>query len=247
MGKKKGDPEPEEPAPVEVEAPVEVVEQTGRDQFVFVDGAKYGAWRRGHTRALHAPLPYLSTPTVRCRGLSSPAMPSASFQLCPPAELARHRNRPNESPATINERLTLSTTPLLFLHASSVLFTPDGEWRSDASKQVMRHGHGTHTDGPEVYTGQWLDDRMHGAGSFTFAAGAFYEGNFEDDQFQGQGTYTWPDGAGYEGEWRENKMHGQGTYSDCDGVAWSGQFFNGKYNNGKVFVPLREPAKAKRS
>ena len=43
MGKKKGDPEPEEPAPVEVEAPVEVVEQTGRDQFVFVDGAKYGA------------------------------------------------------------------------------------------------------------------------------------------------------------------------------------------------------------
>ena len=67
MGKKKGDPEPEEPAPVEVEAPVEVVEQTGRDQFVFVDGAKYGACAdHAHARVTCAPsLPQPDCPLPR--------------------------------------------------------------------------------------------------------------------------------------------------------------------------------------
>lgn len=34
-------------------------------------------------------------------------------------------------------------------------------------------------------------------------------------------------------------MHGQGRYVDKDGVEWAGQFFNGKYDNGRVFHTLR--------
>ena len=80
MGKKKGDPEPEEPAPVEVEAPVEVVEQTGRDQFVFVDGAKYGACADpAHARTCAPSLPQPDCPLPRAI-LASDAL--GLFQLC---------------------------------------------------------------------------------------------------------------------------------------------------------------------
>lgn len=34
-------------------------------------------------------------------------------------------------------------------------------------------------------------------------------------------------------------MHGQGRYVDKDGVEWAGRFFNGKYDNGRVFHTLR--------
>ena len=34
-------------------------------------------------------------------------------------------------------------------------------------------------------------------------------------------------------------MHGDGCYKDKDGVEWKGKFFNGKYDNGRVFLTLR--------
>ena len=38
-----------------------------------------------------------------------------------------------------------------------------------------RQGKGTFTDGAETYVGEWKDDDMHGAGTFTFASGAVFE------------------------------------------------------------------------
>lgn len=52
--------------------------------------------------------------------------------------------------------------------------------------------------GSYSYTGDWVDDEMHGQGKFTFASGAVYRGCFEHNKFQGQGSYTFPDGKQYE-------------------------------------------------
>lgn len=51
--------------------------------------------------------------------------------------------------------------------------------------------------GSYTYTGDWVDDAMHGQGRFTFAIGASYQGWFEHNKFSGQGTYTFPDGKQY--------------------------------------------------
>ena len=140
----------------------------------------------------------------------------------------------------------MSLTLFLLLGlSSSVLLSSDGEWQSGPDGSIQRHGKGSHVDGPESYTGDWLNDQMHGTGFFQFAAGATYKGSFVADQFHGKGVYVWADGASYDGGWREGKMHGQGKYADADGVTWSGEFFNGKYNTGKCFVPLRETASSR--
>merc|ERR1719197_291289 len=79
-----------------------------------------------------------------------------------------------------------------------------------------RQGKGTFTDGAETYVGEWKDDDMHGAGTFTFASGAVFEGNFVGNEFSGAGTYKFTDGATYEGAWKQNKMHGKGVYVDAE-------------------------------
>lgn len=68
-----------------------------------------------------------------------------------------------------------------------------------------RHGTGRHIDGPETYEGEWVDDMMHGKGSFHFASGAMYQGEWFENKFHGYGLYRWADGAVYTGEWREGR------------------------------------------
>lgn len=57
---------------------------------------------------------------------------------------------------------------------------------------------GTLTCGSYSYTGDWVDDEMHGQGRFTFASGASYQGCFEHNKFSGEGNYTFPDGKQYQ-------------------------------------------------
>jgi hypothetical protein len=58
---------------------------------------------------------------------------------------------------------------------------------------------GTYTaPGGYTYTGQWVDDRMHGEGRFTFPSGAAYAGQWAGGVYEGRGAYAWPDGRRYE-------------------------------------------------
>lgn len=111
---------------------------------------------------------------------------------------------------------------------------------SDGTKK--RHGSGSMTwslHPVEKYVGQWLDDRMNGIGTYSFASGTVYDGGMRDNLFDGEGTYLFYDGAKYTGHWLQNKMHGSGMYVDATGVTWSGEFFHGMYDSGKNHVSLR--------
>mmetsp|Transcript_28451 Transcript_28451/g.62284 ORF Transcript_28451/g.62284 Transcript_28451/m.62284 type:complete len:157 (-) Transcript_28451:518-988(-) len=104
----------------------------------------------------------------------------------------------------------------------------EGKWQmKDGAKQ--RHGQGVYTDTLEghTYEGEWLNDKMHGRGTFRYASNARYEGEFVNNQYHGHGIYTFPNGSFYEGPFEENQMHGEGKYTDTKGVLWQGKFYNG--------------------
>lgn len=114
----------------------------------------------------------------------------------------------------------------------------NGEWKEIDGIKV-RDGTGVFIHGPEKYTGQWVDDKMHGQGEYLFASGAKYKGNFVANIFNGEGEYHFPDGAIYSGSWNNNKMHGFGNYKDKEGIEFKGQFVNGMYDSGKTYISVR--------
>ena len=71
-----------------------------------------------------------------------------------------------------------------------------GAWKSSDGVK-LRDGEGVYTNGPEEYSGQWVDDRMEGKGKHTYSSGASFEGELVDNKFEGIGTYRFPDGATY--------------------------------------------------
>ena len=101
------------------------------------------------------------------------------------------------------------------------------------------------------YTGEVMDGRAHGQGTWTHPDGHKYVGEWRDGKRHGDGTfvlgktkglatYTWIggdwEGAKYVGEWREGKMHGRGTYLLSDVIKYVGEFKDNKPWNGIKFV-----------
>ena len=79
--------------------------------------------------------------------------------------------------------------------------SPEDEVGDDEEKappKRVRHGKGTYSERGNTYTGDWVDDKMHGKGKFSYASKAEYEGDWVDNKYQGTGKYTWPDGSSYE-------------------------------------------------
>ncbi|KAA8580061.1 hypothetical protein FQN60_005596 [Etheostoma spectabile] len=110
----------------------------------------------------------------------------------------------------------------------------EGECNRAASGVMMRSGTGKHTSaGGTTYTGEWLEDKMHGQGTLQHPSGALYEGEFKDNMYHGMGTYTFPDGCTYKGHFHKNRLEGDGTFTDTQGLVWMGEF------HGKAALGLR--------
>jgi len=74
-------------------------------------------------------------------------------------------------------------------------------------------------------SGDWLDDKAHGYGTYTHTDGAKYEGYWKEDKQDGLGKETWPDGACYHGDYRQGRKSGQGKFKWADGSEYEGHFF----------------------
>ncbi|XP_010786291.1 MORN repeat-containing protein 2 [Notothenia coriiceps] len=99
---------------------------------------------------------------------------------------------------------------------------------------MMRSGTGTHTSaGGIIYTGEWLEDKMHSRGTLNHPSGALYEGEFKDNMYHGTGRYTFPDGSTYKGPFNKNRLEGDGAFTDTQGLVWTGEF------HGKAALGLK--------
>jgi len=128
-----------------------------------------------------------------------------------------------------------------------------------ADETFIRHGYGKQVFSASTVTGEtaimaeyegyWVDDVIHGHGSYKWADGSSYEGNFENGQMTGYGRYQWPEGSSFTGMWAQNQMSGQGRFDS----AFDGDFLQGTFrrncfqqHNGMWLDVHREHRKAER-
>lgn len=78
------------------------------------------------------------------------------------------------------------------------------------------------------YSGEFMDGKAHGKGTFTYADGRRYIGEFKDDKYHGQGTQMTLSGGKYVGEFRDGQRQGRGTLFHRDNsILQSGSWENG--------------------
>lgn len=159
---------------------------------------------------------------------AQPSVPHRSASL-PPSRLTEQlasRNGPRHSVYWVQRQVS-GTTPL-----------NQKKSRSSTSSSS--------SDGPRLdyivtgkYTGEWLDGKKHGFGTFVYGNGAKYEGEWIQDQRDGRGTY-WIKEHGklrkqYAGDWHHDKRHGTGTFFYDDGGRYDGEWvYNQREGVGRM-------------
>ena len=48
----------------------------------------------------------------------------------------------------------------------------------------------------DKYLGEWLNNKMHGNGIYTYKDGRIYDGEFRDDKKHGKANFIYDDGTG---------------------------------------------------
>lgn len=81
-----------------------------------------------------------------------------------------------------------------------------------------------------TYVGEFDNDYMNGYGKLTIPGKGTYEGNFIKGKKSGTGTYKFINGDIYTGSWDNDLMSGYGTYTFANGDSYTGQFANNKFH-----------------
>ena len=85
--------------------------------------------------------------------------------------------------------------------------------------------------------GQFLNGKMHGKGTFTYADGATYFGDFKNGKEFGKGIFIcWAHGAKYEGAFKNGLKHGKGSYNYPDGATYVGEWRYGKRHGSGIYT-----------
>jgi hypothetical protein len=119
---------------------------------------------------------------------------------------------------------------ILFLTLSSFLYAQTKlkscpkdqsvEWSNCFGKLTVKTG----KNKGDVYEGEFIKNKFHGQGTYTWADGYKYVGEWKDGKYNGQGTFITSDGDKYVGKYKDDKKHGQGTYTYADGSKYVGEF-----------------------
>lgn len=88
----------------------------------------------------------------------------------------------------------------------------------------------------DKYTGDWLDGKKHGQGTFMGRDGDHYSGGWKDGKKHGQGEYTWSDGKIYKGDWQDDNPYGQGVLITTSGDTYDGQWKEGRPHGQLTFT-----------
>jgi len=108
----------------------------------------------------------------------------------------------------------------------------DGEWNKNAmegrGKLAWNNG--------AAYTGYFLQNKCHGAGSYMDPAGNKFVGEWDTGVRQGHGVQYWRDGGQYNGSFHHGRRHGYGRMSEIDGSLYCGGWKDGKRHGRGIQV-----------
>lgn len=62
-----------------------------------------------------------------------------------------------------------------------------------------------------IYTGQWLNGKLHGSGKLEWADNRMYIGQFHKGAIHGTGRMEMPTQGVYEGQWKDGQQNGYGV------------------------------------
>jgi hypothetical protein len=111
-------------------------------------------------------------------------------------------------------------------------FYRNGSWEEGEYKNFARVGSGSikYPNGM-IFAGEWGAKGMEGEGMAfypTWQGGAVYSGQFVNGKMHGKGIINFKTGNWYNGDWEMGKISGQGTYYN----AKSNKFDTGQFKNG---------------
>jgi hypothetical protein len=85
-----------------------------------------------------------------------------------------------------------------------------------------------------LYEGEFLSDRPHGRGTYTWSDGSRFNGLWSGGS--GSGIFHAANGDRYEGDLADNKFHGRGKYFMTTGEKYEGDWEDGlKHGRGKWY------------
>ena len=93
-------------------------------------------------------------------------------------------------------------------------------------------------DNGDKYSGNWVNGKQDGRGTYTWAGGDKYEGDWKNGNRTGQGTYTWANGDKYEGDWKNSERTGKGAFTWADGRKYVGDFVDGTLEGEGIYTLL---------
>ncbi|XP_069820112.1 MORN repeat-containing protein 3 [Dendropsophus ebraccatus] len=110
---------------------------------------------------------------------------------------------------------------------------PWKDWDRKAQKSGLRHT--VYSVNGDQYTGEWLNNKKHGKGIFTWkSTKSIYEGEWKNGKRSGFGTYSEREpNTGeyvkvYSGGWKNDKKHGYGTHFFTDKEYYEGDWEAGE-------------------
>ena len=88
----------------------------------------------------------------------------------------------------------------------------------------------------EIYSGEFVNGKRQGCGTYLFSEGKSYIGSFENDKPHGQGIWLLSN-AVYIGESKEGRCEGKGTYISKDGLfVKSENWKDGRVSTGNITI-----------
>ncbi|TAF63927.1 MAG: hypothetical protein EAZ55_12530 [Cytophagales bacterium] len=140
-------------------------------------------------------------------------------------------------------------------HGQGTMTWPSGSTYTGNFDEGYRTGKGTYVWGRKTqwagdrYEGDFLKNKRHGYGTYTYSSGKIEKGYFENDTYMGQldhqtgcisgdcengfGTYVFNNGDKYVGQWLNGERHGQGTYTWSNDGDYAGDSYTGDFKNNK--------------
>lgn len=109
-----------------------------------------------------------------------------------------------------------------------------GEWVDE-----RKHGKGSFTyENGDTYVGEWVKDKAHGHGIYKTKF-SIYTGEWSEDLKNGHGEESYHDEAGetlYKGDFHQGHRHGRGSLTWPDGSTYDGDFCQNNLQGMGVFV-----------